>query len=128
MILLDYSDKRPIYEQVEEKLKDLIYKGVLKPDEQMPSVRSLAVELSINPNTIQRAYGELERDGFIYAVKGRGNYVADICKMLPKRQDEFFEELDVMLERMGGLNITYERLIEYIEHYEKTRREVTDND
>ena len=117
MIMLDYSDKRPIYEQVVDKFKELIYKGVLKKDEQMPSVRSLAVELSINPNTIQRAYGELERDGFIYAVKGRGNYVSDINGMLPKRQEDFYIEVDTLLEKMPELEISKERLISHITSY-----------
>lgn len=70
MILLDYKDSRPIYEQVAEKLQELMILGILEEDSQMPSVRSLATELSINPNTIQRAYGELERNGFIYSVQG----------------------------------------------------------
>ena len=66
MIHLDYKDSRPIYEQVADRLKELMILGVLEEDGQMPSVRSLATELSINPNTIQRAYAELERNGFIY--------------------------------------------------------------
>ena len=70
MIHLDYKDSRPIYEQVADRLKELMILGVLEEDGQMPSVRSLATELSINPNTIQRAYAELERNGFIYSVKG----------------------------------------------------------
>ena len=69
MILIDYKDTRPIYEQIAERFKTLILKGVMQPDEQMPSVRSLAMELSINPNTIQKAYAELERQDFIYTVK-----------------------------------------------------------
>ena len=60
MIIIDYNDKRPIYEQVADKMQNLIVNGVLEPDSKLPSVRSLAVELSINPNTIQRAYSELE--------------------------------------------------------------------
>ena len=72
MIHLDYKDSRPIYEQVADRLKELMILGVLEEDGQMPSVRSLATELSINPNTIQRAYAELERNGFIYSVKGQG--------------------------------------------------------
>ena len=67
MIHLDYKDSRPIYEQVADRLKELMILGVLEEDAQMPSVRSLATELSINPNTIQRAYAELERNGFIYS-------------------------------------------------------------
>ncbi|MDD2972345.1 MAG: GntR family transcriptional regulator [Lachnospiraceae bacterium] len=76
MIHIDYQDKRPIYEQVVEKIQNLIVKGVFAEDMKLPSVRNLAVELSINPNTIQRAYGELESNGFIYTVKGRGNFVS----------------------------------------------------
>ena len=75
MITLDYADRRPIYEQVMEKMKDLILLGVLETDSQLPSVRELAMDLSINPNTVQRAYAELERQGVIYCVKGRGNFV-----------------------------------------------------
>ena len=63
MIFIDYNDKRPIYEQVTEKIQTLILNGVLESDSKLPSVRSLAMELSINPNTIQRAYSELEREG-----------------------------------------------------------------
>ena len=74
MIILDYNDKRPIYEQIVEKMTNLILRGVYEADEKLPSVRSMAVDLSINPNTIQRAYGELERQGYIYSIKGRGNF------------------------------------------------------
>lgn len=81
MIVLDYRDRRPLYEQVAERFQELMFKGVLPPDSQLPSVRSLATELSINPNTIQRAYGELERQGYIYSVKGKGSFVADSSRM-----------------------------------------------
>ena len=76
MILLDYRDKRPIYEQIVEKLERLIVGGALEPDTKMPSVRSLGLELSVNPNTIQRAYNQLESLGYLYTVSGRGNFVA----------------------------------------------------
>lgn len=72
MIILDYQDRRPIYEQVVEKFCILIANGALSPGSQMPSVRQLAMELSVNPNTIQRAYMELEQQGYIYPIKGRG--------------------------------------------------------
>ena len=75
MIVINYNDKRPIYEQIVERVKNLIFTGVLEDGEQLPSVRNLALELSINPNTIQRAYTELEREGVIVCVKGRGNFV-----------------------------------------------------
>ena len=99
MIIIDYRDTSPIYEQVTERFKMLILHGVLHPDEKMPSVRNLAVELSINPNTIQRAYSELERQGYTYSVKGKGNFVADNSnikegkkKGLYIRQEELAEE------------------------------------
>jgi GntR family transcriptional regulator len=67
--------RAPIYEQLVEKTRDLIINNVLKPDEQLPTVRDLASELTINPNTIQKAYRELERQGYIYSIPGRGNFV-----------------------------------------------------
>ena len=75
MILLDYRDKRPIYEQVVDKLERLIASGGLEELTKMPSVRSLAMELAVNPNTIQRAYAQLEQDGYLYTVAGRGSFV-----------------------------------------------------
>ena len=77
MIVLDYRDKRPIYEQVVEKLEHLINCGGLEPNSKLPCVRALAMNLSVNPNTIQRAYAQLEQDGYIYTIIGRGNYVTD---------------------------------------------------
>ena len=69
MIILDYRDRRPIYEQIMKRFQELMVSGVMEQDSQLPSVRSLAMDLSINPNTIQRAYAELERKGYIYSVK-----------------------------------------------------------
>ena len=76
MILLDYRDKRPIYEQMVEKLERLIASGGLEQGSKMPSVRSLAVDLAVNPNTVQRAYTLLEQEGYLYTVSGRGSFVA----------------------------------------------------
>ncbi|MDF2887522.1 MAG: transcriptional regulator, GntR family [Lacrimispora sp.] len=98
MILLDYKDRRPIYEQIVEKLKDLMICGVLEQDSQLPSVRSLATDLSINPNTIQRAYMELERRGFIYSVKGRGSFVADTTSILALKTSELKNKLGDWVE------------------------------
>lgn len=117
MIILDMTDKRPIYEQIVYRFKELICREVLKANEQMPSVRSLAVELSINPNTIQRAYIELEREGFIYSVKGKGNYVADIGNMLPERQKKFYEELDDLMDRLDSYSLTKDEVINHIKEY-----------
>ena len=93
MIILDYQDRRPIYEQIVEKFQILIVQGVLEADSQMPSVRKLAMELSINPNTIQRAYTELEKQGFIYPVKGKGNFVSPNPEIVEKKRQVYLEGL-----------------------------------
>ena len=69
-------DRKPIYEQLIDNIRALSVQGILAPDEQLPSVRQLAAELAINPNTIQKAYTELERQGVIYSLPGRGNFVS----------------------------------------------------
>ena len=76
MIRLDYRDARPIYEQVRDGLRSMMVTGVLAAGDKLPSVRSLATELAINPNTIQRAYNELEAEGYIYSVAGKGSFVS----------------------------------------------------
>ena len=108
MILIDYKDRRPLYEQIVEKLSDLMVRGVLAQDSQLPSVRSLATELSINPNTIQRAYAELERQGYIYSVKGRGSFVAENHQIRAKKQVEIWRELALLVEDAWNAGITME--------------------
>ncbi|MEW4368270.1 GntR family transcriptional regulator [Paenibacillus kandeliae] len=76
MFELDIRSRKPIYEQLMDKIKELIVYGVLKPDEQLPSVRSLSAQLTVNPNTIQKAYRELEREGYIYSQAGKGSFVS----------------------------------------------------
>ena len=98
MIVIDYHDKRPIYEQVIERFQVLILNGALEADTQLPSVRSLAVDLSINPNTIQRAYGELERRGLIYSIKGRGNFVSSQKDVVKEQQELLLEDLKTQLK------------------------------
>ena len=76
MIQLDLSDHRPLYEQIKDKIKLLIINDVLHTDEKIPSVRELAQQLTINPNTIQRAYRDLESEGYIYSIRAKGSFVA----------------------------------------------------
>ena len=75
MLTLNYRDSRPIYEQIKDGLRRMIVTGAMAQDEKLPSVRALATQLSINPNTIQRAYNELEAEGYIYSVAGKGSFV-----------------------------------------------------
>ena len=114
MIILDYKDARPIYEQVVDKFQKLILTGALEPNTKMPSVRSLAVELSINPNTIQRAYAELEREGFIYTVKGRGNFVAYDEGLLSYRRKEIYSKLDELIREAGEIGISRSEMSDYV--------------
>ena len=114
MILIDYKDRRPIYEQVVERFEELIIKGVLDPQSQIPSVRSLAMELSINPNTIQRAYTELERKGLIYSVKGKGSFVADNDHLIYVRKDEILDSLLALVKEAKDMGITKEEIIDKI--------------
>jgi GntR family transcriptional regulator len=81
MFQLDVRSRKPIYEQLVDKIKELIITQILKPDEQLPSIRMLSSQLTVNPNTIQRAYRELENQGYLYSIKGKGNFVAAIEHM-----------------------------------------------
>lgn len=123
MIRIDYQDKRPIYEQVIERMQNLIVRGVLKADEKLPSVRNLAIEVSINPNTIQRAYAELERTGFIYTVKGKGNYVAADQIWMGNEKANVLKELGRALEQVITLGVSEEETKRFVEETYRRGRE-----
>ena len=115
MIILDYKDRRPIYEQVAEKLEELMLLGILGENEPLPSVRSLAMELSINPNTIQRAYGELERQGYIYTVKGKGSFVAENSVMKEKQKKDLLIQVSEVIDEAIRLGISREEIKNMVE-------------
>ena len=119
MIVLDYQDRRPIYEQVTEKFRTLIYQGVLPADSRIPSVRQLAMELSINPNTIQRAYMTLEQEGLIYPVKGKGNFVADTQKIQEKSKENFRQEFLELVRKGNHTGFEEEELIALVQRVYK---------
>lgn len=119
MIQIDYKDSRPIYEQIVDKFKTLILKGVLSTDEKMPSVRSLALELAINPNTIQKAYAQLEREGFIYTVKGRGNFVAEKEDLVMEKKQEILEQFRQLLIAATEIGIPKEELVNLVSNFVK---------
>lgn len=111
MIVLDLKDARPLYEQIVERFKHLILCGALPEDEKLPSVRNLAMELSINPNTIQKAYGELEREGFIYSVKGRGNFVAANSSLKEAKKEELKTQILALVKEGEAIGLTREDII-----------------
>ncbi len=78
MFDFNLKSRQPIYEQLVEKFKQLMIAGVLAPHEKLPSVRQLSTQLSVNPNTIQKAYRELEHQSFTYSIPGKGSFVSPI--------------------------------------------------
>ena len=115
MIILDYKDRRPIYEQVIEKMEELMLLGVLGENEPLPSVRNLAMDLSINPNTIQRAYTELERQGYIYTVKGKGSFVAENSVMRENKKKELLIRVSEVIDEAIRLGISDEEIKKMLE-------------
>ncbi len=114
MIQINYRDSRPLYEQIKEKIRRLITSGALPVDEKLPSVRELASQLAINPNTIQRAYRELESDGYLYKISGRGTFVAELSNAEPVRKKELMTTLDDTVTELLYLSVTEEELIAHI--------------
>lgn len=115
MILIDYRDKRPIYEQIVEKLERLIVCGALEPDAKMPSVRNLGMELSVNPNTIQRAYNQLEQEGCLYTVSGRGSFVAPEGEWRAGKKNRMLEEWTLVTRRAKEAGLTKGELMRELE-------------
>ena len=114
LININFRDPRPIYEQVKEGFRQLILSGALAADEKMPSVRELAAGLAINPNTIQRAYRELEQEGYICSVPGRGSFVLERSGALAARRKELLGELEECVRQLRGLGMSEEEILQYI--------------
>lgn len=112
MIHLDYRDSRPIYEQVKDGLRRLMVTGVLAAGDKLPSVRALAAQLAINPNTIQRAYGELETEGYVVSVTGKGSFVADGGGQHAARRAELTQKMTPIMEELKSLGMTREELLQ----------------
>ena len=110
MIQLNYRDSKPIYEQIKEGLRRLVITGAIATDEKLPSVRELASELAINPNTIQRAYMELEKLGLIYPVKGRGNFVADSTQVQKINRENYRKEFATLIKKGRNTGFSREEL------------------
>lgn len=115
MIQLNYRDAKPIYEQIKEGLRRLVITGVIATDEKLPSVRELASELSINPNTIQRAYRELEQEGYIYTISGKGSFAAQQQDVNRRRNEELLQKFDEIVKELLYLMDTADQLKERID-------------
>ena len=110
MFQLNYRDGRPIYEQVRDGLRQLLVAGAIAPGEKLPSVRQLASQLAINPNTIQRAYEALEQDGYVYSVPGKGSFAAQRDEIDHTRREELLARLDEVAGELMQIGMTPEEI------------------
>jgi len=111
MIWIDYKDSRPIFEQIVEKYEKLIIHGAIEPDSQMPSIRKLAMDLSLNPNTVQKAYAELERRGFTYTVLGKGVFVNFDSKQINKKKEQVLSSIQALILEAKELGLSTEEIL-----------------
>ena len=110
MIQINYRDPRPIYEQVKDGIRKLAYSGMIGPDEKLPSVRELATKLAINPNTISKAYKELEQEGFLYTLSGRGTFINQDFDLNDRRKTELFQAFDKVVKELFESSVDAEEL------------------
>lgn len=118
MDMIYLQDPRPVYEQIAEYYEKLILNGVMPEGEQMPSVRQVAQQESVNPNTVQKAFAALERDGYIYTVRGRGSFVADVRHLQvlrEKKRDELKEELGKKIRKARQAQVPLEEIVSLAE-------------
>lgn len=126
MIQIDPYNRIPLYEQVLVKIRQLILRDVLKSDQRMPSVRELAQSTGVNPNTVQKAYKELERTGYLYTIQGRGSFVASPERIHdPLREDQILMELEHLLYEARYLRIPRNRLSACISPFLTEEEEVS---
>ena len=111
MININFRDPRPIYEQIKDNLRTLIVSGMLAADSKIPSVREMASELAINPSTIQRAYRELEAEGYICSVPGKGSFVCTKDEADLARQKELLGKFDELVTELGYIGVDKDALI-----------------
>ena len=112
MIQLNYRDSRPIYEQIKDGIKQLIYTEVLCADDKLPSVRELASRLAINPNTISRAYKELEQEGFLYTVTGKVTFINQEYDLNDSRKQELWQQFEKAAKGLIDLSVSEEEMKE----------------
>ena len=114
MFSINYRDPRPVYEQIVDGLRKMIISGVFAPDERLPSVRELAKQLAINPNTIQRAYRELEASGYVYSVAGKGAFAGARHEVDDKRRDALVKTLKETARELRYLGVSDKELAAYV--------------
>ena len=118
MVHLDYRDVRPIYAQIIDGFREQIASGILQPGDKLPSVRELATELAINPNTIQRSYRQLELEGWIATVPGKGCFVSSAPCVHQREIDRLMEILETTAASLEKLGISREELVKHLQKEE----------
>ncbi len=118
MLQLNYRDSRPIYEQVRDGLRQMLMTGGILSGEKLPSVRALATQLTINPNTIQRAYEALEQEGYVYSVVGRGTFAAERSDIKEQRREDLFRTFETVAKELLFLGETPETLLVHLRNWE----------
>ena len=121
MVHLDYRDARPIYAQIIDGFREQIATGILQPGDKLPSVRELAQNLAINPNTIQRSYRQLETEGWIVTVPGKGCFVCTVPTIRQQEKQRLMEIFDSTVAALSHLGVSREELLQHL------RKEETEN-
>ena len=124
MLTIDVKSRKPIYEQIIDNIKELIIQGIWSRDTQLPSVRQLAGDLAINPNTIQKAYSEVERQGIIYSLKSKGSFVSsNVDELRLERKEQLFKDFGRILEEMNKAGVSQNEIEEKVrEYFERSRQ------
>lgn len=117
MFILDLKSRVPIYEQLKARTLELIMAGVLQQDSQLPSVRSLARDLGVNPNTIQKAYQDMEKEGVIYSVAGKGSFVNDIRRVKEKEKEAAFISLRQICAQLKQCGAEDAEILQQVENF-----------
>ena len=115
MIQLNYKEARPLYEQIKESIRKMVISNAFLADENLPSVREMASQLAVNPNAIERAYQELEQDGYVYRRKDEGTFVAKENRVNEMRRRELMQKFDLVVRELSELAVSSNELAERVE-------------
>ena len=115
MIQLNYKEARPLYEQIKESIRKMVISNAFLADEKLPSVREMASQLAVNPNAIERAYQELEQDGYVYRRKDEGTFDAKENRVNEMRRRELMQKFDLVVRELSELSVSSNELAERVE-------------
>lgn len=115
MIQLNYKEARTLYEQIKESIRKMVISNAFLADEKLPSVREMASQLAVNPNAIERAYQELEQDGYVYRRKDEGTFVAKENRVNEMRRRELMQKFDLVVRELSELSVSSNELAERVE-------------